>query len=221
MGATYESTKIEETNHRLIDEQIFDDLNDSYQRTDYYGVRAKYQFSNYDSTQEPTIGLGFSALYGTRFSTENSENHQYLQTKLNWVVPLTTDRRLTWSSSYVFEKLFGDDFHFYQAASIGSNNGLRGYRQQRFIGHGAFVTSQDVRFKMNQISNGVLPLSYGIYTGFDTGRVWSTYDSSNQWYQSYGGGIWLNALDSFTARLGVFSSKEENILFNVGLGFAF
>ena len=221
VGATYESTKIEETNHRLIDEQLFDDLNDSYQRTDYYGARAKYQFSNYDSTQEPTIGLGFSALFGTRFSTENSENHQYLQTKLNWVVPLTTDRRLTWSSSYVFEKLFGDDFHFYQAASIGSNNGLRGYRQQRFIGHGAFVASQDIRFKMNQISNGVLPLSYGIYAGFDTGRVWSTYDTSNQWYQSYGGGIWLNALDSFTARLGIFSSKEENILFNVGLGFAF
>lgn len=221
VGATYESTKIEETNHRLIDEQIFYDLNDSYQRTDYYGARAKYQFTNYDSTQEPTIGLGFSALFGTRFSTENSENHQYLQTKLNWVVPLTTDRRLTWSSSYVFEKLFGDDFHFYQAASIGSNNGLRGYRQQRFIGHGAFVTSQDIRFKMNQISNGVLPLSYGIFAGFDTGRVWSSYDTSNKWYQSYGGGIWLNALDSFTARLGIFSSKEENILFNVGLGFAF
>src|SRR5690606_30823569 len=133
---------------------------------------------------------------------------------------LSNNKKLTWSSTYLFEKIFGDDYHFYQAASIGSNNGLRGYRQQRFIGHAAFVTSQDLRYKMKHITNGVIPLSYGIYAGYDTGRIWNKYTVSNTWYHSYGGGLWLNALDSFTAHAGIFTSKE-NSLVSFGIGFTF
>lgn len=222
VGATYESTKIEKTNNRLVDQQLVTALSDTYNRNHYLGARMLYQFSNYDNTQEPTVGLGFSFLGGTRHNLESKkQSHQYIRSKLNWVVPLTKDKRMTWSSSYVFEKLVGDDFHFYQAASIGSNNGLRGYRQQRFIGHTAMVSSQDIRFKMKDISNSFLPLSYGIYAGYDVGRIWSKYDLSNSWKHSYGGGVWFNALESFTAHLGVFSSKEEDVLFNVGLGFTF
>ncbi|HLV51054.1 MAG TPA: metallophosphoesterase, partial [Flavobacterium sp.] len=220
-GATYESTKIVNTNNRLIDDQLVTQLNDSYNRTDYLGARLQYQFENYDDHYEPTIGLAFSLLYGTRFLTDDFEqNNQYLRSKLNFVVPLTGNKKLTWSSSYLAEKVFGT-YHFYQAASIGQHNGLRGYRQQRFTGEAAFVTSQDLRFKMQQITNAILPLSYGIYAGYDAGKVWSDFDVNNQWYHSYGGGFWLNAMDSFTAHIGAFSSKEERVLISFGAGFGF
>lgn len=222
VGATYESTKIEKTNNRLIDEQLIADLNDSYNRTNYAGARLQYEFENYDSSSEPTTGLAFSFLFGTRFLTDDfNQNNQYLRSKLNFVVPFTQNKKLTWSSSYLVEKVFGKDYHFYQAASIGQNNGLRGFRQQRFIGDAAFVTSQDLRFKMQQINNSLIPLSYGIYAGYDIGKVWSNFDKNNKWHQSYGGGLWLNALDSFSAHIGAFASKEEKILLNFGLGFKF
>ena len=221
VGTTYESTKIVDTNSRLIDQQLTTTLNDSYDRTNYMGARIKYAFANYDNAYEPTTGLAFSFLYGTRFLTDDFEqNNQYLRSKLNFVVPLTRDKKLTWSSSYLAEKVFGE-YHFYQAASIGQNNGLRGYRQQRFIGEAAFVSSQDLRFKMQQITNSIMPMSYGIYAGYDTGKVWSDFDTNTQWYHSYGGGFWLNAMESFTAHIGAFSSKEELILISFGLGFGF
>src|SRR5690554_2249379 len=221
VGATYESTKVVNTHNRLIDEQLVTELNDSYNRTDYWGARLHYQFENYDNTYEPTTGLAFSFLYGTRFLTDDFEqNNQYLRSKLNFVIPLTRNQKLTWSSSYLVEKVFGEH-HFYQAASIGQNNGLRGYRQHRFIGEASFVTSQDIRFKMQQITNSVLPLSYGIYAGYDAGKIWSDFDANNKWYHSYGGGFWLNALDAFTAHIGAFSSKEESVLISFGLGFKF
>src|SRR5690606_7107833 len=163
IGATYESTKVVNTHSRLIDEQLETELADSYNRTDYLGARLNYAFANYDDHYEPTTGLAFSLLYGTRFLKDNFEqNNQYLRSKLNFVVPLSKNKKLTWSSSYLAEKVFGT-YHFYQAASIGQHNGLRGYRQQRFTGEAAFVTSQDLRFKMQQITNAILPLSYGIY----------------------------------------------------------
>ena len=135
-------------------------------------------------------------------------------------MPLSKNKKLTWSSSYLVEKVSGP-YHFYQAATIGQHNGLRGYREQRFIGDASFISSQDLRFKMQQISNSILPLSYGIYGGYDVGRIWSDFDATNQWYQSYGGGLWFNALNSFTAQIGAFSSKEESILISFGAGFKF
>jgi len=220
-GPTYESTKIEQTNNRLIDEQLLTHLFDTYIRKHFLGARLKYQFENYDNDQEPTVGLGFMTTFGTRFYMEDfRKGHQYLNSKLNFVVPITNNKKLTWSSTYLFEKIFGADYHFYQAASIGSNNGLRGYRQQRFIGNTSFVTSQDLRYKMQHITNGIIPLSYGIYVGYDTGRIWNNFNPDKTWYQSCGGGLWLNTLESFTAHAGLFSSKE-NILVSFGVGFKF
>lgn len=220
-GATYESTKIENTHNRLIDEQLITELNDNYNRNDFVGGRLKYQFENYDNDQEPTTGLGFLLLFGTRFSTENFDrSHQYLNSKLNFVVPISNNKKLTWSSTYAVEKIFGEYYHFYQAASLGSNNGLRGYRQQRFIGDTSFVLSQDIRYKMKHITNGVLPLSYGIYVGYDAGRIWNKYNPNNEWYQSYGAGLWLNALESFTGYVGVFAGKEDELI-SFGIGFKF
>jgi hypothetical protein len=37
-------------------------------------------------------------------------------------------------------------------------------------------------------------MSYGIFAGFDYGRVWLDGEASNKWHQSVGGGIWLNGL---------------------------
>ena len=184
IGVAYESVKIEETRNRLIDEQLLTELFDTYKRTNYFGGRLKYQFENYDDIQEPTIGLGFSLLYGNRFFTDDfDKNHQYLKSKLNFVVPISNNKKLTWSSTYLVEKVFGSHYHFYQSASIGSNNGMRGFRQFRFTGNTAFVSSNDLRYKMSQIQNSVVPLSYGIYLGYDIGKIWNKYDPDARWQQ--------------------------------------
>src|SRR5690606_41959143 len=90
------------------------ELFDTYKRTNYLGGRLKYQFENYDDTQEPTIGFGFSLLYGNRFFTDDlNKNHQYIKSKLNFVVPLSNNKKLTWSSTYLLETVFGNQYHFY------------------------------------------------------------------------------------------------------------
>jgi hypothetical protein len=50
-------------------------------------------------------------------------------------------------------------------------------------------------------------MSYGIFAGFDYGRVWLT-EASNKWHQSVGGGIWLNGLGTPT-RLTYFKSADD------------
>ena len=57
-------------------------------------------------------------------------------------------------------------------ASIGTSDGLRGYRNQRFTGKNAFYQNTDLRFNFRKIKTRLLPLQFGVYGGFDYGRVW-------------------------------------------------
>jgi hypothetical protein len=67
---------------------------------------------------------------------------------------------------------------------------------------------------------GLLPVSLGLFGGFDYGRVWHMADSFDKWHTSYGGGFFLNGADILSARLSLFYS-EEGPRFLMGLGFGF
>jgi len=114
----------------------------------------------------------------------------------------------------------GDDYEFYHAASIGANDGLRGYRNQRFTGKNAFYQNIDIRYKFNKLKTGVLPVNFGVFGGFDYGRVWEKNDTSEKWHNSYGGGLIIDIYELMAAKLGVFSSSEET-LFSFGLSVGF
>jgi hypothetical protein len=64
-------------------------------------------------------------------------------------------------------------------------------------------------------------MSYGIFAGFDYGRVWLDGEASNKWHQSVGGGIWLNGLGTLTTRLTYFKSADDEGRVTFGLGFGF
>ena len=87
----------------------------------------------------------------------------------------------------------GDDFEFYQAASIGGIDGLRGFRNQRFTGKTSYYQNTDIRFSLKKKRTRLLPMAMGLFGGFDYGRVWMPEMSSGRWHTSYGGGFFLNA----------------------------
>ena len=121
----------------------------------------------------------------------------------------------------------GDDFEFYQAASIGANNGLRGYRNERFTGKRAFYQTTDVRLNLRKTKTGILPLNIGVYGGFDYGRVWIDDEfvanplfNSDTWNTSVGGGIFINAANKITGNISAFNSDDElRLAFALGFGF--
>ena len=115
---------------------------------------------------------------------------------------------------------FGDDFEFYQGASLGGNNGLRGYRNERFTGKNAFYHSSDVRLNLRKIKTGLLPLHIGIYGGFDYGKVWLENIDSKNWNTSLGGGIFFNAANMMTGNLSAFNS-DDGLRIAFAMGFAF
>jgi hemolysin activation/secretion protein len=133
------------------------------------------------------------------------------------VVP---DGRLVFATKWKGHFTIGNGYEFYQAASLGASDGLRGYRNQRFTGKTAYYQSSDLRYSLTRLRTGLLPVSLGIFGGFDYGRVWYPGDSSRTWHTSYGGGLFLNGSDILTTTVSLFGS-EDGMRFSFGLGFAF
>jgi hemolysin activation/secretion protein len=116
--------------------------------------------------------------------------------------------------------LFNNKFEFYQAATLGGDNDLRGYRRERFTGKDSFLQSTDLRFTIGKLRTGFLPIKYGVYAGYDYGRVWAEGEDSNKWHQSGGGGIWFNGVDALTAKISYFKGTDTGrVVFGLALGF--
>ncbi|AUS05509.1 metallophosphoesterase [Pseudotamlana carrageenivorans] len=221
-GAAYENIEVEETAGRFINEAFIGD-NVSF-TNEFLGVYAKYEFENQDNKAFPTLGMLFALETGYKNNMGNRKDFAYIIPTLAFDYKLVDHGKLVLATKFKGHLNFGDGFEFYQAANIGANNGLRGYRNERFTGKSAFYQTSDLRFNFQKVKTSLLPLYLGVYGGFDYGRVWvddrlvldSAYNA-NRWNTSVGGGVFINGVDLFTLNMALFHS-QDGMRFSFGLG---
>lgn len=219
IGVSYESNEVDKTAGRFVDmpsalpSSVFD-------QQDFYGADLKYEFANADNAAFPTLGMLFALHTGYKNNVSTSKGFGYIIPELGFDYKLVPNGQLVLATKLKGHFNLGDDFEFYQAANLGANNGLRGYRNERFTGKSAFVQSTDVRVNLRKVKTGLLPLNIGIYGGVDYGRVWIDGEDSNKWNNSFGGGIFANAADMMTLNISAFNSDDGlRLAFKVGFGF--
>jgi hemolysin activation/secretion protein len=148
---------------------------------------------------------------------ETTRTFGYIIPSLQFFNALTKNRKLVLHTKAYGHFNIGNSFEFYQAANLGANNGLRGFRDQRFSGDSAFAFGTDLRYSLLKFKTGLLPLKLGVFGGFDFGRVWVDDEKSNTWHTDFGGGILLSAVDAITGQLSLFSS-DEGLRVSFGFG---
>ena len=219
LGVSYETIEVEETEDRFIN--TFYQANGVETENDFFGVDGQYTYENVDNKSFPTMGMATSLHAGYTTNTENSDqNYAYIIPSLSMAYKVISNGRLVLATKWKAHFNIGDNFEFYQGASIGGTDGLRGYRNQRFTGKTAYYQNTDLRLSLTKFKTGLLPLGLGLYGGFDYGRVWLPNSKSNKWHTSAGGGVFLNGADIISASLAVFNS-DDGLRVNFGLGFGF
>lgn len=218
-GISYESIEVEETEDRFVN--TFYVANGDENQKEFIGVEGEYEYANTDNAAFPTMGMSTSLLVGYKKGTSaDSQSFGYIVPSLSIDHKLVPNGRLVLATKWKAHFNLGNGYEFYQGASIGGVDGLRGFRNQRFTGKKAYYQNTDIRYSLKKMKTGLLPLSTGLYGGFDYGRVWVDDQDSDQWHTSYGGGFFLNAADIMSLTLAVFNS-EEGARFTFGLGFGF
>lgn len=220
-GGIYENIEIDNTENRFVKanpelpDYVFDEVQ-------FAGANTKFEFSNYDNRAYPTMGMLFDLNIGFKSNLdESNRTFGYLISKWSIAHKLIPSGKLVLATTLNAHLNIGNDYEFYQAASIGGTDGLRGYRNQRFTGKRAYYQNTDLRYSFNTIKTPLIPIQIGLYGSFDYGRVWTPdFDYSKKWHNTSGGGLFINGADLLTANLGVFNS-DDGVRATFGLGFGF
>ncbi|MFV5692947.1 phosphoesterase [Flavobacterium sp. LT1R49] len=219
-GLSYKAIEVEETPGRFVENNS--ELPPTiFESNQFMGVHAKYQFENYDNKAYPTIGMKTALEVGFTASLEdNKRNFVYMIPEISFNHKLVASGKLVLATQIKSHIIFNNNYEFYQAASIGGNDGLRGFRNQRFTGQQSLFQNTDIRYTFNSLKTFIIPLRLGVYGGFDYGRIWINNDHSNKWNNSYGGGFFINGAELLTANLGLFNSIDGlRLAFSLGFQF--
>jgi predicted phosphohydrolase len=217
----YESFDVEKSADRFI--SIPNIVNPNvFKNQQFAGATAQYSYENYDTPSLPTMGMGFMIAANWKMNLDNSkQNFPTLESKINFNHKIDRQGKIVLATLLKGKAILNNNFEFYQAAALGGDYDLRGFRNERFIGNQSFFQSSDLRFSIGKIKNSLIPMSYGFFGGYDYGRVWLNGENSNKWHQSVGGGLWLNGINTVTARLSYFKSADDEARISFGLGFGF
>jgi hypothetical protein len=222
-GIEIQSFQIEDDSGRFLETQFADPETNPefYERKWFIDINGGYNYESYDNKLNPTRGMLFDLKAGVNADKDDLGNtFGYIKPKLGFYNALSRDRKLVLKTLAQATVNIGDDFQFYQSAQIGQNNGLRGYRTQRFSGESAFATSADVRYSFNEFKTGFIPLQMGIFLGADVGRVWFDGEDSKRWNNDFGGGFWINSSEAIGATFNLFAG-EDGPRFSFQVGFSF
>lgn len=216
----YGAISVEDTPDRFISD-FFADQPQVFEATRFADVSVYYYFKNYDLNSNPTRGMKFNVRGGVQSNVEDFERtYSYIHPQLTFYNALSRNRRWVLKTMAEGQFNFGDDYEFYQAAVLGGNTGLRGFRTERFSGDAALALGADLRYSLEQFKTGLLPMQFGLYAGYDIGRVWFSGEDSSIWHDNIGGGVFFNAVNSVFGELGVFAGGEgARISFGFGVGF--
>lgn len=119
------------------------------------------------------------------------------------------------------EKLWGD-YPWFEAADIGGSSTVRGFSSRRFVGDGSVFANAELRFWLGRRKTPILPLRWGLFTFYDTGRIYLEGEESDKWHYGYGGGILMQMIGLpviFNAALA--KGDEGDLKFYFKYGYAF
>ncbi|MDO6738127.1 metallophosphoesterase [Wenyingzhuangia sp. 2_MG-2023] len=204
--------ELEETEGRYLNS-----LPIEFDEQNYVGLKTSLYFENYDSSALPTLGFDFNIDTGWDYNLSKESSLTYLKTNLGILLPISLNKQWILSTKIRSQFNFGNDFQLYQSAFIGGNNGLRGFRNERFSGKQSFVQNTNLRYTIDEIKTPILPLTYGLSLGYDYGRVWLPNENSDRWHTSYGTTLWASAPGAAKINLNFFNSKE-GLRFTFGVG---
>lgn len=174
----------------------------------FSGAIAQYTFNSRNSDVLPTKGFLIS-IQGKAYGGLNSYSNSYGQINSSIAYHL----RLDSSSRVVISDRVGGGITlgkpaFYQSQFLGGQDNLLGFRQYRFAGTQMAYNNLELRIKLANLANYVLPGQIGLIGHYDIGRVWKKDEDSDVWHQSVGGGLYFAPASMTVIRVIASYSRE-------------
>lgn len=109
---------------------------------------------------------------------------------------------------------------FFQLLYLGGAQTMRGFHTNRFAGKTALYNNTELRIKLFDFNSYLLPGAVGMIAFNDLGRVWMPGESSAQWHDSYGVGIYILPAQLIMLQFAMGFSREGSLPY-ISIGYRF
>ncbi|MFK7906615.1 MAG: hypothetical protein AB8B69_15900, partial [Chitinophagales bacterium] len=220
-GPHYQTTDVEDTEGRFVSHPASGLGASDFEPSQYVGAKLNYQYARVNNINMPLQGgiFNLNMSYNTRIDNNTNEDKSFLRLggELKGYVPLS--KKAVFAVRVGGAHNFGD-FEFFQSNTLGNIDNFRGIRRFRYAGKTNFYQNTDLRIKLFDIKNYILPTSVGVVLFNDFGRVWVEDDTSDTMHHSYGGGVFFSPFGMAVVRATYGISKNDEV-FTIGAGFLF
>jgi len=191
-----------------------------YAKQSFFGGKAGFAVDTRDNRVMPQKGINWVTTY-RYLSGLNDESRtlSQLNSEFSFFLQLAKNR-LVFADRFGGGTNFNDDFEFFQAQYLGSDEHLRGYRKYRFAGKSKIFNQAELRLAVANFKTYLFPAAFGIFAFYDTGKIYDLNSESNKWLNGYGGGIWISPLKRIVLSVAYTASKEDKLPL-IGLGWKF
>jgi hypothetical protein len=192
-----------------------------YSGKSYFGGKASIVVNNLNADLMPTRGVywntEFSSLFGVN---SNSRQITKLTSDMTVYSSLNDPTRLVAVLRIGYGHIFSENYEYFEALTLGSDNYLRGFRKDRFSGKSLLYQSLELRWKLFDSKSYIVPGAVGLIGFNDVGRVWVKTETSHKWHDSFGGGFYYSPYN-FALVSATIAFSGEGSLYNFSIGTKF
>ena len=189
-----------------------------YNKKSYLGGKFVIKIDTRNNETFPTRGVFWNTeLIAVKGLNNNSNNLTKLNSDMSVYASFRDPANLVMILGLGGSHIYSKNFEFFQAATIGAENSLHGFRKNRYSGNASAYGNLELRIKLFELRSYLLPGPFGITTFYDMGRVWLKGESSHRWHSAFGGGIYFNPFNIlYLSATAGFSGKEKIYNFTLG-----
>ncbi len=218
-GPVFESIRIVNSEGRVSQDELLGFSESDFERKDFLGFHIHHDINFLDRPSKPTNGLKLDIGAGFMKGLSSERSFFSFEGSVQTYLRIFNNPELVLANNVGFDLIEGEA-EFYQLPNLGNNQNLRGYRNNRFRGNSAFFENVDLRLKLFESDNNLIPFDFGVLGGYDVGRVWYDGEDSDLWHQSYTAGVWFDLLGAAVLQPYYSWTDDENLI-SVRLGFNF
>jgi len=216
LGAFYEYSQIKTGDNTILKVKPQYGLG----KNSYLGIRSALTFDSRNNTVSPEKGVYFFAgceYYPVVFN--NRKDFFKISGDLRTYFSTHAVTDVTLALRVGGQKVFGT-YPFFKSAVLGGANNLRGFSRERFSGDASLFGQAEVRMFLFDM-NVLLPGRFGLSFFGESGRVFVSYEESEKWHSSYGGGFWFSVLNNILSLNFSAAKSSETLNFYLISGVAF
>ncbi len=192
-----------------------------YSNKSYAGAKVSVVIHNVNNDLLPTRGVFWTTEFSSLFALNgNSRQITKIVSDMQVYASFTDPTRLVVVLRFGGGHIFSENYEYFEALNLGSNNYLRGFRKNRFSGKSMLYQSTELRYKLFESKSYIVPGAVGLLAFNDVGKVSVKDERSHKWHDSFGGGLYYSPYNFAIVSATIAFSNEGN-LFNFSIGTKF